>query len=137
MRRKLNQVIFLLFILSLNSCTTYLISLDSFKHQFAINDSVKSNTVTFGGKIKTINCTDEYGHPFELKNSPSIEIRFTYGSRKKRTVFYFDNIFVNDTSVTGFESRFFSSIKKTIAINSIKKIEVQDGKKQFSKAYTH
>ena len=81
--------------------------------------------------VKTIKCTDKNGNPAELQNSPSIEIRFTYGEKNKRTVFYFDRIFVSDSSVTGVESRFISSMRKTIPLKSITKIEVQDGRKNY------
>jgi hypothetical protein len=38
---------------------------------------------------------------------------------------------VNDDSVIGVQSRFVSAIRKTIPLDSITKIEVQDGRKKF------
>lgn len=130
------------FIFLLSSCKTYYISVDSFKQQFAAVDTLKLKQVTTmgpgGDKVKyetnpieIIKCVDSKGNAAELKNSPSIEIRFTYNNNNKRTVFYFDLISVNDSSITGIQSRFIPSIRKMISINSIKKIEVQDGKKKF------
>jgi len=49
----------------------------------------------------------------------------------KRTIFYFDRIFVTDSTLTGVRSRFISSINKKIRLKDIKKIEIQDGKKNF------
>ncbi len=129
------------FIFLLSSCKTYYISVDSFKQQFAAVNTLKLKQVITmgpgGDKVKyettpieIIKCVDSKGNAAELKNSPSIEIRFTYNNNK-RTVFYFDLISVNDSSITGVQSRFITSIQKTIPINSITRIEVQDGKKKF------
>src|SRR5258705_3546429 len=123
-------------VLLLNSCTTYYMSTDSLKQQFAGVDSTKLKEVELEGggilmpsgnsylanPIKTINCTDKEGNPAKLENGPSIEIRFTYGQNNKRTIFYFDQIYVTDSTVTGVESRFIPSIRKTIPLNSITKI---------------
>jgi hypothetical protein len=90
-------------VLLLNSCTTYYMSTDSLKQQFAGVDSTKLKKVELEGggilmasgnsylanPIKTINCTDKKGNPATLENGPSIEIRFTYGQNNKRTIFYF------------------------------------------------
>ena len=124
------------------SCKTYYISIDSFKEQFAGMDSSKWKEVTtrgpMGDKIKyktppidIIKCVDKTGNAVELKNSPSLEIRFTDNNNKK-TIFYFDLISVDKTFVNGVQSRFITSIRKTIPISTIKTIEIQDGKKKFS-----
>ena len=129
--------------LFLTSCTTYYISLDSFKQQFTGIDSTKLKSVVVQGPmyerynynanpIKTIKCADDLNNPVELKNSPSIEIRITHGYKNKRTVFYFDRIYVNKNSVFGVKSRFMDFITQSISLDSITKIEVQDGHKKFS-----
>src|SRR5204862_6143506 len=129
-------------LLLFSSCTTYYISVSSLKEQFAGLDSTKLKDVELGGggilmvsgehylanPITTIKCTDKSGNPATLQNGASIEIRFTYGENNKRTIFYFDRIFVDDSAVIGVESRFMSSIRKKITLNSVKKIEVKDGK---------
>ncbi len=126
----------------LSSCKTYYIPIASFKQQFAGMDSSKLREVTTRGpmgdkvKYKTfpidfIKCIDKKGNPVELKNSPSLEIRFTDNNDKK-TIFYFDLITVDETYVSGVQSRFITSIKKTIPLTTIKTIEIQDGKKKFS-----
>lgn len=123
------------------TCKTYYIPVDSFKQQFAGMDTSTFREVTTRGpvgdkvKYKTfpidfIKCIDKKGNPFELKNSPSLEIRFT-NYDGKRTLFYFDLISVDTAYVCGRQSRFISSIKKTIPLNTIKTIEIQEGKKNF------
>lgn len=72
---------------------------------------------------------DKDNNPFELKNSPSIEIRFTE-QNNKRTVYYFDRVFLQDTLIIGDMSRFIH-YRKGISINNVKLIEVQDGHKNF------
>ena len=128
-------------ILGISSCKTYYIPVDSFKQQFAALDTSKLKEVTtlgpVGDKVKYmtypidyIKCVGKDGKPFDLKNGPSIEIRFT-DNRNKRTIFYFDRIRVSDSTVTGGLSRFIGSLAKTIPLNTIKKIEVQDGHKNY------
>ena len=124
------------------SCKTYYIPVDSFKQQFAGMDTSKLREVNtrgpMGDKVKyktfpidIIKCVDKNGNLVELQNSPSLEIRFT-DTNNKKTIFYFDLISVDETYVKGVQSRFITSIKKTIPLNTIKTIEIQDGKKKFS-----
>ncbi|MCF8372655.1 MAG: hypothetical protein K9H64_13580 [Bacteroidales bacterium] len=141
-----NQTLSVLIIgfLFLTSCKTYYISLDSFKQQFDGIDSTQLKMVEMNGggilmvseqylanPITKIKCTDKKGNPAELNNSPAIEIRFTYGENNRRTVFYFDRVFVSDTVVIGMPSRFVPKMRKTIPLNEITKIEVQNGGKNF------
>jgi len=81
--------------------------------------------------ISEIYCVDNKGNSFMLNNSPSIEIRFTYGVKNKKAIYYFDRIYINRNSVIGVQSRFISAIRKTIAVDSINKIEIQDGRKNY------
>jgi hypothetical protein len=126
---------------SLIACTTYLIPVDSLRAQFSGIDSTKLLNVVVRGPvgerytylanpIMTIKCIDKQNNPAGLNNSPSIEMRVTNTDNKK-TTFYFDRIFVNKTYLYGVQSRFISSITKTIPLKDITKIEVQDGKKNF------
>ena len=129
-------------LLFLTSCTTYLIPVESFKQQFENIDSTNLRQVEVTGPIgdfyfylanpiDTIKCEDKNGIAYGLINSPSIEIRFTHGLKNKKTVFYFDRVYVHDNSVIGVQSRFISAIRNTIPLDSITKIEVQDGGKKF------
>jgi hypothetical protein len=134
--------LFLIIIFVVTSCTTYYIPVHSFREQFAGMDSTQLIDVTVEGPyyerydylanpITAIQCVDKKGNPYQLTNKPSLEIRFTYGHKNKRKIFYFDRIFVNVHSVIGVESRFIESIRSTIPLDSITKIEIQDGRKKF------
>jgi hypothetical protein len=81
--------------------------------------------------ITEVECFDKMGNSARLTNSPSIEMRITE-INGKRTVFYFDRIFVTDSTLTGVKSRFAPLINKTIKLKDIRKIEIQDGKKNFN-----
>lgn len=139
--RKLISIgIFCLMLLGFVGCTTYYIPVESFKEQFkGINStnlkSVKTRgpvgeiTEYMANPIDYIKCFDKENNPIKLRNSPSIEIRFTEKNNKK-TIYYFDRIYMQDSLIIGDMSRIFS-IKKNISINNVKKIEVQDGHKNF------
>lgn len=131
--------LFLLF-LGLIGCKTYYIPVESFKEQFNGIDSTKLKVVNTRGPagdiaqypanpIDYIKCVDKDNNSFELKKSPSIEIRFTE-LNNKRTVYYFDRVFLQDTLIIGDMSRFIH-YRKGISINNVKQIEVQDGHKNF------
>lgn len=122
------------------SCKTYYIPVDSFRQQFAgMGDSDMSEVTTRGPlghqvKYKTypidsIHAVDKKGSPVTIPNGPSIEIRFTNNANKK-TAFYFDLIRFDGVNINGARSRPFG-FRKTIRLSDVKKIEVQDGKKNF------
>jgi uncharacterized ion transporter superfamily protein YfcC len=122
------------------SCKTYYIPVESFKAQFEGIDSKDLRIVHTRGPagdiveyhanpIDYIKCVDKDNNQFELKNSPSIEIRFTERNNK-RTIYYFDRVFLHDTLIIGDMSRFIN-YQKAISINNVKLIEVQDGHKNF------
>ena len=115
--------------------------MDSFRQQFAGMDSSNMREVTTQGpmgervKYKTypidfIHAVDKTGNSVTIPNSPAIEIRFTDTTNKK-TIFYFDLIRFDGENISGRQSRFMSAFKKTIPINTVKKIEVQNGNKNF------
>jgi len=131
---------FLFLALIFSSCKTYYIPVESFTEQMKDIDSVELKTVYTKGPmgdvvsyetypIDYIKCVDKNNNPFLLKNSPSIEIRFT-NKNNKRTYFYFDQIYVQDAIVFGDGSRFIN-YQKQIPLKEIQKIEVQDGRKKF------
>lgn len=92
-----------------------------------MGDNVKYKIVP----IDLIKCVGKKGNSIELQNSPFLEIRFTESSNNK-IIFYFDLISVHETYVRGVQSRFITSIRMSIPLNTIKTIEIQDGKKKFS-----
>lgn len=138
--RILKTGIYLLIMLGIAGCKTYFIPIESFNEQMKDIDAVELKTVNTRGPagdvvsyntypIEFIKCVDKKNNSFELKNSPSIEIRFTE-KNNKRTIFYFDQIYIQDSTVIGDGSRFIY-YQKAIPINNIKLIEVQDGHKNF------
>jgi hypothetical protein len=133
-------IVIILIAFAFASCKTYYIPIESFNDQFKDIDSVELKTVNTKGPmgdvvtyktypIDYIKCVDKENNPFELKNSPSIEVRITDKSDKK-TYLYFDQMYVQDSILKGDGSRFIS-YKKEIPIKDIKLIEVQDGHKKF------
>lgn len=124
-----------------SSCRTYYISTDSLRDQFSEIDSSDLRMVNVRGPvgesysylanpIDFIQCTDKNQNLIELESSPSIEMRVT-DKNNKRTIFYFDRVYLNDSLLIGNQSRIISSISKGIPLKDIVKIEVQDGKKNF------
>ena len=145
MTRSIVLFISIVGLIILSSCKSYLIPVESFKEQFMNVDSTKLKHVVVRGPygekynylanpIELIRVVDKHGNNTELVNSPSIEIRFTYleNNRTKRTIYYFDRVCLHDQFVTGVRSRFIPTLVRTIPIESIQKIEIQDGKKKFS-----
>jgi hypothetical protein len=136
------KVIFALTTLILmTSCSTYYLTADSLRDQFTGIDSINLKPVIVRGPvgekysyqanpIDIIECVDKQGNPIQLTNGPSIEMRVT-NKNGKRTIFYFDRVFVTDSTLYGVQSRFMSSIRKSIKLRDIKRIEIQDGKKNF------
>jgi len=129
-------------LLLMTSCSTYYLTTDSLKKQFNGIDSTNLRPVVVRGPIAkqykylanpidTIECVDSKGNLVKLINKPSIEMRVTE-KNGKRTIFYFDRIFLTDSTLVGVRSRFISSIRASIKLREIKKIEVQDGKKNFN-----
>lgn len=135
------SVPFIVAVVLFSSCQTYYIPVSSFKEQFRGMDSAAMREVTTQGPwgervsyltypINFIEAVDRSGNPVSIPNRPSIEIRFTDSSNKK-TIFYFDLISFDGTYISGRQSRMIAAFKKSIPISSIKKIEVQDGRKNF------
>ena len=137
------SVVLLLFCFA--GCATYYIPLESFKHQFSEIDTTKLRNVKINvpvivnslatsiypaNPIDTIDCVDDNNKPIRLANSPSIEVRFTE-KNDAHTIFYFDTIYLQDSLIVGAKSRFLPALRDAIPINSVKLIEVQDGKKDF------
>jgi hypothetical protein len=124
------------------ACKTYTIPVDTFKKEYRNIDSSQMRIVTptYGGKPYYINtwgsihCFDKEHNEHILHNGPSIEVRFTYGPSNKRKVFYFDTIFLTDSTVSGLQSRFITSMRSSIPLASITRIEVQDGHKKWKYA---
>jgi len=125
------------------SCSTYLIPVDSFKNQFGGMKETDMKEVVVQGPLgertryrtfpqDSVDCTKK-GQWIRLEKAPSLEIRFT-DDHNKKTVYYFDRIFVTDSTVSGTYSRILG-LQKSIPLETIKKIEIQDGHKNYR--YVH
>ena len=117
-----------------------MIPIESFEQQFTGIDSTSLREVRIVGvahdtylanPIEKIECLDKQGNSVKLDNSPAIEIRFTYGEKNKKTIFYFDRVIKEDTLIIGGQSRFIPSLTKVIPFDSVSKIEIQNGGKNF------
>jgi hypothetical protein len=123
------------------SCSNYYLTTTSLRNQFAGIDSTRLRPVIVRGPlgekynylanpIDVISCFDKKGNVSELINQPSVEMRVTEINGKK-TIFYFDRVLVTDSVLHGVRSRFAPSLSKSIKLKDIRKIEIQDGKKNF------
>lgn len=124
------------------SCSTYTIPVESFREQMMKETSenmkqVKVNNPLFykdikynSNNIKRIVVTDKDGKKTYLDNSPSIEMRVTHINGKKYH-FYFDTVILENDTLKGGRSRFAKVLDRQIPMDSIAKIEVQDGGKKF------
>ena len=156
LRKKLAMMV-ITCVFVLGSCTTYFMPVDSFKAQFAGIDSTKLNSIYLqkgtsdlsirrysykANPIKKIKCLDKNGVATELTNSPTIEVRFTYGYKHKRKTLHFQKLFICADSVSFFLYRHHASrftkrnyiprLQKVIPLDSITKIELQDVRKSNS-----
>lgn len=123
------------------SCSTYTVTPESFKEQFIAAgpkmDTVKINDPLFrlnkinysANRIKKIAVIDKQGLTSHLDNSPSIEMRITQ-KNGKRFVVYFDTVELRNDTLYGSRSRYLGMPKK-IPFDSIAKIELQDGGKDY------
>ncbi|PZR23200.1 MAG: hypothetical protein DI539_03680 [Flavobacterium psychrophilum] len=123
------------------SCSTYTVTPESLKAQFLAADpqidDVKINDPLFhpskinysANRIKKIAVTDKQGLTSHLDNSPSIEMRITQ-KNGKRFVVYFDTVELRNDTLSGSRSRYLGMPKK-IPFDSIAKIELQDGGKDY------
>ncbi|MEO9548429.1 MAG: hypothetical protein ABJE97_07935 [Maribacter dokdonensis] len=125
------------------SCKTYTIPTESFREQMkntnssTMKDVKVNNPLTFGNisysanNINRIVVEDKDGNKTYLNNSGSIEMRVTHKNGKKFHM-YFDTVILENDTLKGGRSRFVQSLKRQIPMDSIAKIEVQDGGKKFN-----
>ncbi|AFL80730.1 hypothetical protein Aeqsu_1235 [Aequorivita sublithincola DSM 14238] len=124
------------------SCNTYTIPVESFREQMigetseSIREVQISNPLFYSdikynsNNLKRIIVTDKDGKRTYLDNSPSIEMRVTDVSGKKYN-FYFDTVILENDTLKGGRSRFAKVLDRQIPMDSVVKIEVQDGGKKF------
>lgn len=124
------------------SCKTYTISKASFKSQFTktkemkdkevvINNPLFLGNITYvANDIKSLNVIDKEGKNVNIPNTPSLEMRITHKNGTKYH-FYFDTITLENNVLKGSRSRFMPNLTRSIPFDSIAKIEVQEGGKDF------
>ncbi|WP_405381934.1 hypothetical protein [Maribacter sp. LLG6340-A2] len=125
------------------SCKSYTIPTESFREQMrktktsTMKDVKVNNPLTFGdisyaaNNINRILVEDKNGNETYLNNSGSIEMRVTHKNGKKY-IMYFDTVILENDTLKGGRSRFIQSLQRQIPMDSIAKIEVQDGGKKFN-----
>lgn len=142
--KKRNKLKLLIMSLLCSACTTYTIPVNSFKEQLVNNkpENLKevevsnpllgsAKNITYqANQIEELLVVDKSGASYYLKNSPSIEMRITLNTGKKK-ILYFDTVYLENDSLKGSNSRFLQTYK-TFALKDIVKIEVQDGGKKFN-----
>jgi hypothetical protein len=128
--------------LAIASCQTYTIPVDSFKNQIknansstmkevTVNNPLTSGSITYqANNIERIVVVDKNGTEAYLENSGSIELRVTHKNGKKFQM-YFDTVILENDTLKGGRSRFIQSLEQQIPIDSIVKIEIQNGGKDF------
>ncbi len=132
----------ILTLLILTSCSTYTVTPEQLKEQFMAAgegmDTVKVNNPLFryhnitytANRLKKITVLDKQGLINYLDNSPSLEMRITQ-KNGKRQVMYFDTTELRNDTLYGSNSRFLGTQRK-VPFDSIAKIEIQDGGKNYS-----
>ena len=142
MKKMKSKIIAIAILLLIISCKTYTIPTDSFRNQMinANSGNMKkveiNNPLTFGkltysaNNIKSLIVIDKNGNELIKENKPSIEMRVTHINGKKYH-FYFDTVILENDTLKGGRSRFIKSLTRQIPMDSIVKIEVQDGGKNF------
>ena len=130
-------------LLIITSCKTYTIPTESFKKQFTKTEHIQekeveiNNPLLYGNlkysanNIKTLNVVDKKGNELTIQNSPSLEMRVTHKNGKKY-VFYFDTIILENDTLKGSRSRFTPNLTRSVPFDSIVKIEIQEGGKNFN-----
>lgn len=136
------QSIAIVILLMITSCKSYTIPIDSFKEQLKESNSSATKNVTINNPLLpgTISYTtnnveglivkNKNGASTYLKNSPSIEMRVTHRNGKKYHM-YFDTVIMEDGILKGARSRFIQGLNREIPMDSIVKIEIQEGGKKF------
>lgn len=125
-------------LLLLSSCATYTIPIAEFEKMYEGKRPTRTVVTEspFGGRstyktypINYIKCWDKKGKLHELVNGPYIEMRVT-DTNGRRRIYYFDKVVVNDSMLSGTQSRILG-LSGTVPLGAIKKIEVQDGGKKY------
>ena len=129
-------------VLTLISCKTYTISPDSLKSQLTRADNKEkkvkvNNPLLFGNleylanDIEKLDVIDKKGNQLSILNCPRLEMRITHNNGE-RYVVYFDTAILKNDTLKASRSRFIPNLRRSIPFDSIVKIEIQDGGKNFN-----
>ncbi|NDV42782.1 hypothetical protein [Flagellimonas sediminis] len=142
MGSKAIKIIGAISILFVFSCKTYTIPVDSFREQMIgakpenrvaveINNPLfYENIKYYSNNISRLTVFDKKGNESYLDISPAIEMRVTHKNGEKY-ILYFDTVILENDTLKGGRSRFAQGLTRAIPLDSIVKIEVQDGGKKF------
>lgn len=129
----------LLFLLFLTSCKTYTMSREQLYSQIhnatpkEVKVCLSYNTWNVqkykGNGVENIECKDNKGQTVIIPNSPKVEMKII-DNRNHNHIFYFDSILLEDSTFTGFNSRFLYTTR-SIKYSDIKKVELQKGAKKY------
>ncbi|WP_121355242.1 hypothetical protein [Flavisolibacter nicotianae] len=128
-------------VVALSSCQTYSIPVSVFRDQMEAARLQPMRTVTTQGPlgervryqtyaIDSVFAVDQKGTPVFLVNSPALEIRFT-DSASRKTILYFDRLRYDRDTISGSPSRILLSVQKSIPLRNVRKIEIQNGRKNY------
>lgn len=143
MKKTASKLIGISLLLLIISCKTYTIPTDSFREQMttAKSENMKDveisnplfyrNIKYYSNNIDRLVVLDKNGNTMSLDNSPSIEMKVTHRNGKKY-ILYFDTVILENDTLNGRRSRFAQGLTIEIPMDSIVKIEVQDGGKKFN-----
>ena len=133
MKSKKLFVLLHLLMLCIISCKTYTVAPESFKKQvIESNDNTSSsfkNSIFDAYYLEFLSVNDKEGNPFEMKNTPAVEMRVTL-KNKKRKIMYLNTVRLENDSLKGHISMLLG-LKTKVAFSDITKIEIQDGGKNF------
>ncbi|WP_291086073.1 hypothetical protein [Flavobacterium sp. BFFFF1] len=140
----MKKTLFLLALcLTMFSCKTYLISPQSLKEQLEstnpegakqakINNPLLGGTISYqANALSVVNVMSKDGNLVTLANSPSLETRVTLRNGKKYTV-YFDTLMLQNGILFGSGAKLFKIAEREIPFDSIVKVEIQDGGKNYT-----
>lgn len=96
-----------------------------------INNPLNYGEISYSSNnVKYLIVNDKDGNEYTIYNSPSIEMRITHRNGKKFH-FYFDTVILENDTIFGGRSRFFQGLTRKIPLDSVSKIEIQDGGKKI------
>lgn len=120
----------------LTSCATYHLSTQSLMEQFASSQTEKKINVLVappyfffpgivnGNNLRTIGVLDKHEQPQTLNVTRHMGVKITQNTGK-HTIFYFDTLLLQDSTISGSKTHFFTAKIRPIKLANISKIELQ------------